>query len=232
MHGKGRLRIDHPDVTPVENRDWLMMESDYVTSDITVNTLSWKYMVPYNEVKREHGKRGWDRMRWEYKDKMSDAVVKHRIEAEKAKLDQVMRIQDKAIALIEKYFNDEMYFLFPTKTKIYNAQGRVIDEIITATLLDGVNTKAVAEIIQALDKLQRGQRLSLGIIDGLDMEKLIIERQRLDIEKKKLELLKQKLAAERPDDSASDDGLVDALSAAAETVWGEGVIEGGEEQDG
>lgn len=231
MIGKGRLRADHPDITPIEHRDWLILETDFVTTSITINALSWKYMIPYNDVKKECSRRGWERMRWEYKDRMSDAMVKHRIEAEKNRMDQIIRIQDKAIGLVEKYFNDEMYFLFPAKQKVYNALGRVIDEFYVATKLDGVNTKAVAEIIQALDKLQRGQRLSLGVIDGMDMEKLIIEKQRLDIEKQKLELLKQRMAAERPNEG-SDDGLVDALNAAVGGVWGDGEVSDGEVSDG
>jgi hypothetical protein len=125
-------------------------------------------------------------------DDLAKATVKH------------LNISDKLIREIDKALrNGKELYTFVEKLRTGYEPGN-FDEKITAEVLETLNDSKLLNIVNAMEKLQRMQRQTLGIMD--------------EEAKQKLALAKEK-SGQTGDGENEDDGFVEALKGQVSDVW-------------
>lgn len=157
---------------------WLDIENEYVTDirkkPCSLESLSKKYNISAHTIKDKARKNKWHDKRTEYKkktlqkttektaDMISDQIAKY-----KAKH---LNISDKILDQIAKALsNDDELYTYVEKLRQGFAPGEFTEEIITQKL-DSINDSKVVNLTNALDKIQKMQRQTLGILDAKDVK--------------------------------------------------------------
>jgi hypothetical protein len=85
-----------------------------------------------------------------------------------------LSVSDMALEAIEDYLKFKKYKDHVIKYKYYDMEGKPKEEELTSVNLDVPDTRALANMINSLEKIQRGQRLALGL-DKEDNSTNVIE---------------------------------------------------------
>ncbi len=169
-----------------EEISWINIENEYVTDirkkPYSLEELSKKYHISLQSLKHHSASQEWSRKRTEYKRDLNQKIKEKSAElvtmdAAKA-IAKHFKISDTILNEIERALNspNELYKVVE-KLKNGYGPGKFSEEIVTETL-DSINDSKVVNLVNAMDKIQKMQRQSLGIIDAATKEKLEIEKAR------------------------------------------------------
>lgn len=172
---------------------WIGIENEYVTDirkkPCSLNLLSKKYGISIQSLKDYSAAHEWSKKRAEYK-QITNQKVREK-SAELISMDAAksiakhFKISDIMLKEIEKAIEhpDELYKIVE-KLRTGYGPGEFSEEIVTETM-DAINDTKVLNLVNALEKLQKMQRETLGILNEKDKQQLDMAKQKLEIEKTK-----------------------------------------------
>lgn len=190
------------------NVDWIKIRIDYESNNTSYRKIAAKYDVSFNTLQCVAKRENWVKCKKETQDKIlaktrQKTVLKiaEKISDRNARF---LNISDMATDAVEEYLKEKHYKKHVVKYKYYDSEGKPDKEELKAVELPVADTKALANMISSLDKIQKGQRLAEGLMSEC-------ERQRLELEKSKLNPPEE--------NDLPDDGFMDAMKADTKTIW-------------
>lgn len=190
---------------------WIEIENEYVTDirrkPCTLEDLSKKYNIPLQTIFDYSAANKWSEKRRRYKEETKKKTAEKTAEIISNELSAVtarhLRVSDKLISIIEEALEDENE-LYKYVEKLRQGYGKgVFEESIVVDVKDALNDAKLVNIVQSLEKLQKMQRQTLGILDAKDQHKIEMDKRKMG------------------DDDAEyeDDGFLEALDGKIEEVW-------------
>ena len=244
-NSKGALPNSNSSVTnesvPLKGKiSWIDIENEYVTDidkkPCTLENLSQKYNIALQTVFDYSANNNWREKRRKYKESAKKKVAEKTIDIIS---NDIAKYQAKHLNISDKILNevskalDNPKELYTVVEKLRQGYGQgEFKESIETEVLDVINDSKVVNLVNSLEKLQKIQRQTLGILDEKDKIRLgkieeisdyEKEKQELELENKKL--VNRKLSAEiskingPTDDEVQDDGFIEALEGKAQEDW-------------
>lgn len=149
--------------------NWESLKKDFITGPYTsLNEFASQKVLKVNGNFKKRTK-GWSHEKELAENIKSTKIIEKTIEkvAEKDSDRNVkfLQISDMALDAIEEFLKEQHYKKHVIKYKRY-LEGKPQNEELIAETLDVADTKALINVITSLEKVQRGQRLSLGLDKG------------------------------------------------------------------
>jgi len=199
------------DATISDHISWVEIENEYVT-DIrkkpsTLKDLSKKYNIPLQTIKEYSARNNWTEKRNQHRTNIVQKTAEKTAEIISDELSIVtarhLRVSDKLIDIIEKALEDENE-LYKYVEKLRQGYGPgEFEESIVVDVKDALNDSKLVNIVNSLDKLQKMQRQTLGILDAKDQHKVEMDKRKMG----------------DADEEFEDDGFLEALNGTVEEVW-------------
>ncbi|MBU5268908.1 hypothetical protein HF847_04985 [Clostridium cochlearium] len=179
--------------TPKEEKEisWIEIENEYVTDihrkPCTLEDLSAKYNIPIQTIKDYSATNEWSKKRTEYKlitNQKTKEKTAELISSEIAKYKaKHLNISDKLLGYLDEALSDETeLYKYVAKLRTGYGPGEFNEEITSETL-DTINDSKLLNMVNALSKLQKMQRQTLGILDEKDKLQYGLNREKMDFEK-------------------------------------------------
>ncbi|MED4904112.1 phage terminase small subunit-related protein [Parageobacillus thermoglucosidasius] len=204
---KGNVTIEKRNVTKnngnvTEKQDdisWVEIENEYVTDirkkPCTLKDLAEKYNISVSRIEKYAAENDWKEKRRKY----AETVQKKTKEKAVIKTSEILsddisaftarhlRVSDKLISIIEQALEDENE-LYKYVEKLRQGYGQgVFQESIVVEVNDALNDGKLVNIVSSLEKLQKMQRQTLGILDAKDQHRIEMDRQEFELKRKELE---------------------------------------------
>ncbi|BFN04357.1 phage terminase small subunit-related protein [Clostridium tetani] len=170
---------------------WVEIENEYVTDirrkPYTLENLSTKYNIPIQTIKDYSATNEWSKKRTEYKlitNQKTKEKTAELISSEIAKYKaKHLNISDKLLGYLDEALSNKTE-LYKHVAKLRTGYGPgEFNEKITSETLDNINDSKLLNMVNALSKLQKIQRQTLGILDEKDKLQYGLNREKLDFEK-------------------------------------------------
>ncbi|MED5050646.1 phage terminase small subunit-related protein [Anoxybacillus rupiensis] len=190
---------------------WVEIENEYVTDirrkPCTLEELSKKYNIPFQTIKVYAAKNNWTEKRNQHRTNVVQKTAEKTAEMISDDLSAVtarhLRVSDKLISIIEEALEDENE-LYKYVEKLRQGYGKgAFEESIVVDVKDALNDAKLLNIVQSLEKLQKMQRQTLGILDAKDQHKIEMDKRKMGDD----------------DTEFEDDGFLDALDGKVKEVW-------------
>jgi phage terminase small subunit len=161
---------------------WAEIENEYVTDirrkPCTLKELAKKYGVPLQTVKEYAARNQWTEKRNRHRTNVIQKTAEKTAELVSADIARVtarhLRLSDKLLAVIEEALQDEkQFYRYVEKIRTGYGPGE-FDEKVQVEVLDSLNEAKLLNTVAAMEKLQKMQRQTLGILDERDRRKLEI----------------------------------------------------------
>jgi Phage terminase small subunit len=200
---KGNVTIEKRNVTKsngnvTEKQDdisWVEIENEYVTDirrkPCTLEDLSKKYNIPLQTIKEYSARNNWTEKRSRHRTNVIQKTAEKTAEMISDDLSAVtarhFRVSDKLISIIERALEDEdELYKYVEKLRQGYGQG-VFQESIVVEVNDALNDAKLVNIVNSLEKLQKMQRQTLGILDAKDQHRVDMDLQEFELKRKELE---------------------------------------------
>lgn len=190
---------------------WVEIENEYVTDirkkPCTLKDLAEKYGIPYKRVREYAAEHRWTEKRDKYWTNVGQKTAEKTAEIISSELSVVtarhFRVSDKLISIIEQALEDDNE-LYKYVEKLRQGHGKgVFEESIVVDVKDALNDAKLLNVVQSLEKLQKMQRQTLGILDAKDQHKVEMDKRKMGDD----------------DTEFEDDGFLDALDSKVKEVW-------------
>jgi phage terminase small subunit len=197
------------------NVSWAEIENEYVTDirrkPCTLKELAEKYGIPLQTVKEYAARNQWTEKRSRHLTHVIQKTAEKTAELVSADIARVtarhLRLSDKLLAVIEEALQDEkQFYQYVEKIRTGYGPGE-FDERVQVEVLDSLNESKLLNTVAALEKLQKMQRQTLGILDEKDRRKFEMDQRRHFGD---------------DEDEHGDDGFLEALDGKMERIWGDG----------
>jgi Phage terminase small subunit len=174
---------------------WVEIENEYVTDirrkPCTLEDLSKKYNIPLQTIKEYSARNNWTEKRNRHRTNVIQKTAEKTAEMISGDLSAVtvrhFRVSDKLISIIEQALEDENE-LYKYVEKLRQGYGQgVFEESIVVDVNDALNDAKLVNIVNSLEKLQRMQRQTLGILDAKDQHRVEMDLQEFELKRKELE---------------------------------------------
>lgn len=179
--------------------DWNKLQIEYETTQISLRDLADKHGVKFSALKEHACPRNKDIPKWSRSKEITQQKI-HICTEQKT----IEKIADKIAAMNELHFDLSNMVLEIAKgalqdpEQFYRHVGKKVEKVqdedsfsqietFEDKLLDAINSKALAEIVTAIEKSQKVQRKAAGVIDGKDKAILDMHKEKLDIEREKVQ---------------------------------------------
>lgn len=192
---------------------WIDIENEYVTDirkkPCTLKDLAEKYQIPVGTIEKYSMDNRWSEKRRSYKENIKQKTVKKISEQASDGLADVtlrhLSISNKLLNILEEAVDTPNEFNKVTEILRTGYAPGEFDERIVVEVVDALNEKKLATVINSLDRIQKMQRQTLGILDAKDQHKVEMDKRKLGDHEEEYE----------------DDGFLEALEGKAEEVWGD-----------
>ena len=169
--------------------------------------MSKKYNIPLQTIKEYSARNNWTEKRNQHRTNIVQKTAEKTAEIISDELSIVtarhLRVSDKLIDIIEKALEDENE-LYKYVEKLRQGYGPgEFEESIVVDVKDALNDSKLVNIVNSLDKLQKMQRQTLGILDAKDQHKVEMDKRKMG----------------DADEEFEDDGFLEALNGTVEEVW-------------
>jgi Phage terminase small subunit len=178
-----------------DNISWVEIENEYVTDirrkPCTLEDLSKKYNIPLQTIKEYSARNNWTEKRSRHRTNVIQKTAEKTAEMISDDLSAVtarhFRVSDKLISIIEQALEDENE-LYKYVEKLRQGYGQgVFEESIVVDVNDALNDAKLVNIVNSLEKLQKMQRQTLGILDAKDQHRVDMDLQEFELKRKELE---------------------------------------------
>jgi transcriptional regulator with XRE-family HTH domain len=199
------------DATISNHISWVEIENEYVTDirkkPCTLKELAKKYNISISRIEKYAAENEWAEKRRKYAASVQKKTAEKTAEIISDELSIVtarhLRVSDKLIDIIEKALEDENE-LYKYVEKLRQGYGPgEFEESIVVDVKDALNDSKLVNIVNSLDKLQKMQRQTLGILDAKDQHKVEMDKRKMG----------------DADEEFEDDGFLEALNGTVEEVW-------------
>lgn len=143
--------------------NWIKIRTEYETTNTSYRKISAKYEVSFNTLQDRAKREEWVKLKKVAHDKITIQTRQKVISKIVDRNSRFLNISDMATDAIEEYLKDKHYKQHVIKYKYYDAEGKPDKEELTSVVLDVADTKALANMVSSLDKIQKGQRLAEGL---------------------------------------------------------------------
>lgn len=194
-----------------DNISWVEIENEYVTDirkkPCTLKDLAEKYGISHEHIRKYAMENKWTEKRNKHRTIVQQKTAEKTAEIISDDLSQVtarhLRVSDKLISIIEEALEDENE-LYKYVEKLRQGYGPgAFNESIVVDVKDALNDSKLVNIVQSLEKLQKMQRQTLGILDAKDQHKIEMDKRKMDDD----------------DTEFEDDGFLEALDGKVKEVW-------------
>jgi hypothetical protein len=178
-----------------KSADWIKIKVEYETTNTSYRKIAEKYGVSFNTLKDRAKREEWAKAKEKTHHKIATTTLQKAVVKIADRNARILSITDKIADKIESAVDQlEDYIVtnrIKTKTITYDEDNKkpskeVIVEEETKEIIKGiVDRQGLTYLTSALEKIQKGQRLSESIVSEY-------ERHKMDIESKKLALLEMK----------------------------------------
>jgi hypothetical protein len=146
--------------------NWEQLKKEYILGEFkSLNEFAELKGLKINGNFKKQTK-GWadEKELWENQKstKIINKTIEKVAEKEASRNMRFLNISDMALDAIEEYMKDKKYMKHIIKYKNY-VDGKADSEELVAELLDVPDTKAFANMITSLEKIQKGQRTAEGL---------------------------------------------------------------------
>ncbi len=158
-----------------EKISWVKIEKEYVTDinkkPITLEELSKKYNISDNRIRKYSMENKWSEKRTKYKQNINRKVIE---KTEKIMTDDILsykKLHLETSMMILNALNAELKDsnkLFYYVDKLRVTDGNTSTDFINEKKLESINDKKILNLTTALEKLQKMQRETLGILNVKD----------------------------------------------------------------
>lgn len=169
--------------------NWEKVKTEYITTEISYRQLSKKYGIPINTLGERGKKEGWVQARKEYKDSVVSAAVQ-KIGAEQADFfaEELNILEYLREALRRAVIEDtEQFYKYIVNETEYDFESKTSTTTATEKVLSKLDTKALKEAVEALERVEKMRRSMEGILTIPQKEQLELGREKLALERKRLE---------------------------------------------
>lgn len=151
-----------------KEKDWLKVKNEYINSNISQRKLAEKHKISFNTLKTRANKENWAKLRTEAHNKKATKTQQKTIEKVSDKLSdrnaKFLEVSDLALEAIAEYLSKKLYNKHVIKTKYIDIDtGKITSEITETKELDAPDTRAFSNMINSLEKVQKGHRLAEGL---------------------------------------------------------------------
>jgi len=211
-NGATRNATQHKNVATERNElSWVDIENEYVTDirkkPCTLKELADRYGVSMSRIEKYAAEHDWSEKRKNHAKTVQRKTAEKTAELISDDLSVVtarhLRLSDKLMSIVEKALEDEneMYKVVE-KIRTGYSPG-VFDERIEVEVTDALNEAKLLNVVNTVDKLQKMQRQTLGILDAKDQHKIDMDKRKIGDGEEEYE----------------DDGFLDALESKTKEVW-------------
>lgn len=151
--------------------NWIKIKIEYETTNISYRKLAAKHDVVFSTLEKRARREGWTKSKKDTCDTIEAKVRQKAVAKVVDRNSRFLTISDMATEAIEEYLKGKHYKQHVVKYKYYDSEGKADHEELTSVLLDVADTKALANIVSSLDKIQKGQRLAEGLDKQNDGDK-------------------------------------------------------------
>lgn len=200
-------------VAKSDDVSWIDIENEYVTDvrrkPCTLESLADKYKLSFSRVSKYASKNNWNQKRQEYAKAVQQKHIEKSVELitnDTAKVAaRHFAASDVLLSAIEKALQDkdELYKYVEKMREGYGPGA--FSESVEAHTLEALNEGKVMSLANALDKLQKMQRQTLGMLDAKDQHKVEMDKRK---------------AGDGQEEYESD-GFIEALDSKIAEVWGD-----------
>lgn len=170
---------------------WVEIENEYVTDirrkPCTLKDLSQKYNIEYKRVREYAAENNWTGKRDKYRTNIGQKAAEKTAELISSEIAKYkakhLNISDKLLGYLDEALSDKTE-LYKHVAKLRTGYGPgEFNEKITSETLDNINDSKLLNMVNALSKLQKIQRQTLGIFDEKDKLQYGLNREKLDFQK-------------------------------------------------
>lgn len=157
---------------------WVDIENEYVTDinkkPCTLESLSKKYEVSLGMIQKYSMDNSWSEKRKNYKKRLKEKAIEKSVDIISDNIAEYkakhLKVSDKILNEISKALDNpkELYTIVEKLRQGYGP-GEFKEEI-TTEVLNVINDSKVVNLTNALDKIQKMQRQTLGILDAKDIK--------------------------------------------------------------
>lgn len=218
---KKKGNVTRQEKEQVKDISWVDIENEYVTDirkkPCNLESLAEKYGIAIQTIYDYSAAHEWSRKRKEYKELAKEKAREKAAELisndiAKAKAIHFQVSNKILLTLMEALDDDSELYKYVEKLRTGYGMGDFREELVTETL-DALNDAKLLNMVNSLEKLQKMQRQTLGILDEKDAEKLNLDKAKLllDVEKAKgenksnqhVDALKKKMAERKMKNGSS-----------------------------
>jgi ribosomal protein S18 len=151
----------------LEKVNWVLIRTEYETDNISQRKLAEKYNVSYPTLRDRAKREEWVKSKEKTRDKIITKTLQKTVTKiatkEADRNARFLSMSDLAADAIEEFLKQKHYKKHVVKYKYYDYEGKPDREELEAVELDVADTKALSNIVSSLGKIQKGQRLALGL---------------------------------------------------------------------
>jgi tRNA A37 N6-isopentenylltransferase MiaA len=149
-----------------EKYDWDKIKVKYLSGSYkNLRDFAEKEKINYDVLRRKASKWQVEKSQANHTKvtKIVTKTIEKIAEKEADRNARFLSMSDLAADAIEEYLKQKHYKKHVVKYKYYDCEGKPDSEQLEAVELDVADTKALSNIVSSLDKIQKGQRLALGL---------------------------------------------------------------------
>jgi len=200
-------------VAKPDDVSWIDIENEYVTDvrrkPCTLKQLSEKHNISFDRIKQVSAERKWTEKREKHYTTTAQKTAEKSAELLSDDLSKVaarhFAVSDVLLSAIEKALQDkdELYKYVEKMREGYGPGA--FSESVEAHTLEALNEGKVMSLANTLDKLQKMQRQTLGMLDAKDQHKVEMDKRKAGDDQEEYE----------------SDGFIEALDSKMAEVWGD-----------
>ena len=163
--------------------NWIKIRTEYETTNTSYRKIAAKYEVSFNTLQCVAKREDWVKCKKETQDKILTKTRQKTVLKEVNRNTRLLSISDLATDAIEEYFKRKHYK--------YHLHKDLLG--ITGVYLDVADTKALSNMVSALERVQKGQRLADGTLSAMEAQQVAMNKHKVDIDNELLAIRQKEL---------------------------------------
>jgi phage terminase small subunit len=196
--------------------DWEKIKLEYETTNISISKLAEKYNISFNTLKDKSYRHKWGKskqiIQQEINNKATELTIENIAKKRAKALDNHYKISEVLLFQIGKALKNPNEL----NTWVEKVKDGINSEILEEFHFDSINDRKLTNLISSFEKVQKSQRLTLGIMDNKEMLKQMEVQFKQWLDEEKLKLL---VAEENEDDDREQiDNFLEATKTKKEDL--------------
>lgn len=166
--------------------DWEAVQSEYITTDQSLEELGRKHGIPRSTIQLRSGKEGWVAKRKAFKKKAVETAVECAVADEADRLGKIINAAQSMAGVIEDVFKDAKQFHRHLVTDTYIGDDGSKEILTVEKQFEKVDSRAVKDLTGALKDMTLVLRNLHNLPTQAEAEAQRIAAERLNMDKEKM----------------------------------------------